>query len=249
MEPATIAAISFAAIALVSLVLITWVVIRRFLRRRTSSQTGAPVPRKGRSQESPSGPFPEIKAGDVLLIGRIPGSKNVDIRVADGRRSRYEWEDADGRKGDVLLDEGFLWTWGSYRFMDVDLANLHPITYEGKVDADDTPIQHGKERVDRDFNLLLPIDFKGTCDNDFTDVIEVNWLGEKKKIRSVWRRISGHRLWYTRKDNRGQFLNMVGGSFWNFMERHGKVLGIATVVTLGLMMIGGMVVGGFVVFG
>jgi hypothetical protein len=68
-----------------------------------------------------------------------------------------------------------------------------------------------------------PIRYEGVCIND-GESVTVDYLGEKRKVKSVWKRLPGTRQYLIRKDTRLKQLASIGGSFWEFMTKVAPIL-------------------------
>jgi hypothetical protein len=84
-----------------------------------------------------------------------------------------------------------------------------------------------------------PIRYEGVCVND-GETVTVDYFGEKRKLKNVWKRLTGMRQYLIRKDTRAKQLASIGGSFWEFMTKVAPILMIVglliSLATLAIML-------------
>ena len=68
----------------------------------------------------------------------------------------------------------------------------------------------------------------------------MDYFGEKRKLKNVWKRLTGMRQYLIRKDTRAKQLASIGGSFWEFMTKVAPILMIVglliSLATLAIML-------------
>lgn len=185
---------------------------------------------------------PDSLKGKVIMVGRRPSAGTGVIKAIKPIRGVYTHQEKGDYSADIHLDNAFLWDDKMHgcKFVDVDLDSAHPIRFQASGPEEAMTLTRlPPDDPDTRKLVLMPVRYTGQCVNDDDKVTVKRKDGSTVELKSVWRRLTGERLYSIRKDIRMKQLAAIGTGIWDFLVRVMPIclilIGLVLLIILGMM--------------
>lgn len=84
--------------------------------------------------------------------------------------------------------------------------------------------------------LAQTIRYEGVCITD-AETVTVDYFGEKRKLKHVWKRLTGTRQYQIRKDTRLKQLAAINSTLWDFLTKALPIMMITMLLLLGTLVV------------
>lgn len=170
---------------------------------------------------------PHPLRGKMLLLGIRAATETALVRPVNTQRGVYTWKEKGDFKADVHLDNAFLLKGQVLPEAPEELGDKSELKEPDGGIRKFLHLHKMKTLEERALGLKValvdletqqPIKYEGICQDD-DKAVEVDYFGEKRKLKWLWARLTGVRLYQIRKDLRLKQLAAVASTIWEFMTK------------------------------